>query len=489
MKPDLQPLLLAASQKYGLDPSIAQRVMHIESRGNQSAVSPAGAIGAMQLMPGTARELGVDPYNAEQNIDGGVRYLAQMVNEFGPEYGPLAYNAGPGRMRQVLAGKAPMPGETQNYQKLMRGDDMPPVLPRAMAAGSPEYLYQGQPEGNFKAQNAAEISPEAVAELQQMQELKRMMLPAALGAMASGSRSSQAAGAQMFREAMEGVEPFKLQNGVLTGGGHYVTDQDPAARIRAEAALYKAQNASGTQDANGNYTSLKGQTLNHGYDPATGDKIVTNNGIPYRVSMGPTGPVYVPYEGNIMTTNDFEDASKVAAKDLKSANEMGVYENQARQNPGAFSTAATVASWLPKTLGIQSAAMESVMNEDEMKTRAAVFNQAQNEITRLAGAAQSKEEAARIERFMPSDWDSAERIATKLASAREVSSKKYEANAPGIQKAAKAQTLAPQISPVPTTQPTTSGVQSSGGDTMTAPNGAKYSVVTDPNGTQRVVWH
>lgn len=458
---DLKPILLAAAQQYGVDPSTAQRVMHIESRGNPNAVSPAGAIGAMQLMPATARELGVDPNDPVQNVQGGVRYLAQMINEFGPEYGPLAYNAGPGRMRKVLAGQAAMPAETQNYQRLMKGDDMATVLPLTRGLqGGPTYLYDGQPEGNFKAQRAMDISPEAVADLQRVQEFKRRMLPLALGSMMSEDKGSQLFGANTFREAMEGVEPFKLQNGVLTDSGEYVTDQDPASMLRAQAAMTAALNKNGQTDANGNLISLKGTTLNYGFDPETGDKIVTNNGAPYRVTMTPQGPIYTPFADTTMDDTSFKKAATEAAGHLKSANELGLYEGQARKNPNAFSTAATVASWLPKALGIQSAAMGAVMSDDEMKTRAAVFNQAQNEITRLAGAAQSKEEAARIERFMPSDWDSAEQIATKLASAKEVSMAKYNANSPGIQKSAAAQVKAPQISAVPTTPSANSGVES-----------------------------
>jgi hypothetical protein len=458
---DLKPILLAAAQQYGVDPAIAQRVMHIESRGNPNAISPAGAIGAMQLMPATARELGVDPNDPVQNVQGGVRYLAQMINEFGPEYGPLAYNAGPGRMRKVLAGQATMPAETQNYQRLMKGDNMP-VLPMTQAAyggGGPTYLYEGQPEGNFKAQRAMDISPEAVADLQRVQEFKRRMLPLALGSMMSEDRGSQLFGANTFREAMEGVEPYKLQNGVLTDSGEYVTDQDPSSMLRAQAAMTAALNKGNTVDANGNIVALKGTTLNYGFDPETGDKIVTNNGAPYRVTMGPQGPVYTPFAGTTMDDTAFKKTTGEAAVDLKSANELGNYAKQVLTNPGAFSLPASMAAAAPEMFGIRSGLMNKMMTADERKTRAAIFNQAQNEITRLAGAAQSVQEAARIQRFMPADWDTAEDIANKLDSARQVSQNKYEANAPGIQKAAGAQVKSPQVTNAPTTQSANPDVQ------------------------------
>lgn len=241
MAQDLNPILLAAAREYGVDPSIAQRVMHIESRGNPNAVSPAGAIGAMQLMPATARELGVDPNDPVQNVQGGVRYLAQMINEFGPEYGPLAYNAGPGRMRRVLAGEAAMPAETQNYQRLMRGDNMP-VLQRSMAAlngGVTPLEIIGGREGNLKVQDPSQISPEAVQateNINRMQEFKRQMLPLAMGAMMSGDVGSRNYGQNTFREAMEGVEPFKMQNGFLTDEGQYITDQDQSGLLKQTIA-------------------------------------------------------------------------------------------------------------------------------------------------------------------------------------------------------------------------------------------------------------
>lgn len=237
MAQELNPILLAAAREYGVDPSIAQRVMHIESRGNPNAVSPAGAIGAMQLMPATARELGVDPNDPVQNVQGGVRYLAQMINEFGPEYGPLAYNAGPGRMRRVLAGEAAMPAETQNYQRLMRGDNMP-VLQRSMAAvngGVTPLEIIGGREGNLKVQDPSQVSPEAVQatdNINRMQEFKRQMLPLAMGAMMSGDAGSRNYGQNTFREAMEGVEPFKMQNGFLTDEGQYITDQDQSGLLK-----------------------------------------------------------------------------------------------------------------------------------------------------------------------------------------------------------------------------------------------------------------
>ena len=90
--------LVRKSVEYGVDSRLVAALISAESGGNQSAVSPAGAIGVGQLMPETARELGVDPYNKLQNIDGTIRYLAQMLQRFGGDVSKAlaAYNVGAG---------------------------------------------------------------------------------------------------------------------------------------------------------------------------------------------------------------------------------------------------------------------------------------------------------------------------------------------------------------------------------------------------------
>lgn len=112
---NLSTLIEAAARKYKVDPKLVAAVAEVESNGNQEAVSSAGAIGVMQLMPDTAASLGVDPYNKQQNIEGGAKYLRQMLDTFGGDTkkAVAAYNAGPGAVKDY--GGVPPYKETQNY--------------------------------------------------------------------------------------------------------------------------------------------------------------------------------------------------------------------------------------------------------------------------------------------------------------------------------------------------------------------------------------
>ena len=117
-------------REYGLPSGIVDAVIYQESRGRMNAVSSKGALGLMQLMPGTAAQLGVNPYDANQNIRGGARYLRQQIDRFGSI--PLAlaaYNAGPGAV--VRYGGIPPYRETQNYVATILGRWQPPSLTTA----------------------------------------------------------------------------------------------------------------------------------------------------------------------------------------------------------------------------------------------------------------------------------------------------------------------------------------------------------------------
>ena len=107
-------LVARAAMRHGVDPRLAAAVAWQESRFQQSAVSPKGARGVMQLMPATARDLGVDPDDLHGNIDGGVGYLARQLRRFGDVRLALAaYNAGPEAVQRY--GGVPPFEETRAY--------------------------------------------------------------------------------------------------------------------------------------------------------------------------------------------------------------------------------------------------------------------------------------------------------------------------------------------------------------------------------------
>ena len=104
-----------AASSANISPNLLASLVWQESRWNPRAVSPKGAMGLAQLMPGTARYLGVNPADPVANLVGGARYLRQLLDQFdgNVERALAAYNAGPGRVRS--AGGIPAIAETQAY--------------------------------------------------------------------------------------------------------------------------------------------------------------------------------------------------------------------------------------------------------------------------------------------------------------------------------------------------------------------------------------
>jgi len=108
-------IIAIEANKNNLPVNLVKAVVQAESAGYEDAVSPQGATGLMQLMPETADMLGVeDPFNPEENIAGGTKYLKMMVEQFGDyELALAAYNAGPQRVEEY--GGIPPYRETENY--------------------------------------------------------------------------------------------------------------------------------------------------------------------------------------------------------------------------------------------------------------------------------------------------------------------------------------------------------------------------------------
>jgi hypothetical protein len=157
-----EDMVIKEAQRVGLDPSIAVHALYKETgnlKNPETAKSSAGAIGVMQLMPRTAKELGVDPSIPEENVRGGVTYLKQMYDKYqDPTLALAAYNAGPGRLDKALKsgqGIAGLSRETQNY-----------VIANRMASGGEvkHFQYGGSTMGGFELDGSSSddslMSPE-----------------------------------------------------------------------------------------------------------------------------------------------------------------------------------------------------------------------------------------------------------------------------------------------------------------------------------------
>jgi len=130
---DVAQAIAESAERHAVSAPLAQAVAWQESRFRQAAVSPKGAVGVMQLMPGTARKLGVDPTDLKGNIEGGVGYLSEMLRRFEGDLPKAlaAYNAGPEAVRRY--GGVPPYAETQAYVRAILGRLGPISLPRTGA--------------------------------------------------------------------------------------------------------------------------------------------------------------------------------------------------------------------------------------------------------------------------------------------------------------------------------------------------------------------
>lgn len=265
---------LDEAKKLGINPSEILHMLHKET-GNlkdpAKAVSKAGARGPMQLMPGTAKELGVDINDPEQNTRGGVRYYAKMLEMFGgdPVMAMAAYNAGPGRVRQMMKrgqGIEALPQETQGYVKRAEGgitklaaggvpgyaagkiislddyndtvnyDDQRMVEP--MGAVKPQTMslndyYAGQDTGDFEGYAPLALKPEKVAPANPFDEFIRQQREDQAELKANKKQDAYLALMQAGLGMMGGTSPYAFTN----------IGQGASAGINAYANLSKQRAA------------------------------------------------------------------------------------------------------------------------------------------------------------------------------------------------------------------------------------------------------
>ena len=164
-----------AAARAHIPPAWITAVMHAESQGDATATSPKGAMGLMQIMPDTWRELrhalnlGADPYDPRDNIVAGAAYLRWLHDRYGDAGFLAAYNAGPGRYERFLTTGKTLPDETKKYVsrviRLLRGESIGSTI---SDAGFVNQWHAEMPSGNqlfvgpFASQTVVQNAPEVM---------------------------------------------------------------------------------------------------------------------------------------------------------------------------------------------------------------------------------------------------------------------------------------------------------------------------------------
>jgi hypothetical protein len=223
---------IAAAKKVGLDPSIMLHALYKETGGIKdpaTATSKAGAYGPMQLMAGTAKELGVNRKDPYENILGGATYLKQQLDTFkDPKLALAAYNAGPGAVRRALSsehGVASLPRETHGYMRMADGGMVPgyaagDYIDPASTLSPGEEIIDLPPgkkdryEEFFRRQDLAHEERRNSAK----EDRNLALLQAGLGMMAGTSPYAMAnigAGAMQGAQAYSAAKRARTQEGLL----------------------------------------------------------------------------------------------------------------------------------------------------------------------------------------------------------------------------------------------------------------------------------
>lgn len=155
-------VIAEAAERFRIPEHWIRAVMQTESAGDPGATSHAGAMGLMQVMPGTYAELrtryklGPDPYAVRNNVLAGTAYLREMYDRYGSPAFLAAYNAGPGRLDDHLRDGRPLPAETRRYVALIA-----PRLDGTAPAASPVPVLQEKPPETLFAVRVQAVRPAA----------------------------------------------------------------------------------------------------------------------------------------------------------------------------------------------------------------------------------------------------------------------------------------------------------------------------------------
>ena len=162
----------AAAQQYNVPPSLLYGLTQQESGFNPRAVSPSGAIGMTQMLPSTAKQYGVNPYDPVQSIYGAAMYLNQANKRYGNWSDAVgSYNMGMGGMDAVLAGRRSIPAETRNY--------IPAVLSNAqkfdsLTNGGTQFGYSPNRYGFSDSTGSYNVYPSNQQDVNVLNDLNQM---------------------------------------------------------------------------------------------------------------------------------------------------------------------------------------------------------------------------------------------------------------------------------------------------------------------------
>lgn len=280
-----------AGKQYNVDPKLLKAMMVQESSGNPNAVSRKGATGIMQLMPDTAKEVGVtNPADPTQNIMGGARYMSQMLDKFGDVPTALAaYNAGPGAVAK--AGGIPNFPETQNYvsritanyqgKPMAKQSTMPGLPPTADSGSSGDdpfskLMATGGTPASAPAKGAAPAAPESADD-----PFSKLMAPKPAAAAAQPSQAHDTTPLDIIGGAVEPIATMATGAlGSLAGGitrlgaaalGSNYKDAQATGNKVADALTYHPQTQGGQQALAGlgaSATGIKNAVMGSPVGPA-----------------------------------------------------------------------------------------------------------------------------------------------------------------------------------------------------------------------------